>query len=200
MGEGCGQSGCNYKRIHVFVVLLCCWSHHPRPKGGQETALPSSQSSPTLANCLEEHVFLTKRRRWMLERRMVSWISWTIAFYVSWNPFNDLEVFEKKYPPHPCNTLRQHAKLQHLGIKIQLNLTSADARLQKGLGTKVLAVPDRWLPPSWVSMQVKESILDVLRKWLKKGVQLLIVTLSSTGSFFDVQSFWSWNILKSKAQ
>lgn len=121
-------------------------------------------------------------------------ISWTIAFYVSWNPFNDLEVFEN-YPPYPCNTLT-HAKLQHLGIKIQLNLTSANARLQKGLGTKVLAVPDRWLP-SWVrNMQVKESILDIFRcspKMPKKGVQLLIVTLSSADFLmFRVSKPRSW--------
>ena len=45
------------------TCLLCSWAwSHPRREGGQETALPSSQSSPTLANCLEEQVFLTKRK------------------------------------------------------------------------------------------------------------------------------------------
>ena len=134
------------------MCLLCCCAvglTTQDPKGGQETALPSSQSSPTLANCLEEHVFLTKRKAMDVgtkDGQLDQLDNCTLRLMKSlqW-PWS----FREELPsltPYPYNTLTQHAKLQHLGIKIQLNLTSANARLQKGLGTKVLAVPDRWLP------------------------------------------------------
>lgn len=123
------------------VVLLV--SPPKTPKAVKRQPCPPRKVHPLWPTAWRNTSSLQSGRQRMLERRMVSWISWTLALYVSWNPFNDLEVFEN-YPPYPCNTLTQHAKLQHLGIKIQLNLTSANARLQKGLGTKVLAVPDRW--------------------------------------------------------
>lgn len=160
------------------MCLLCCCAvglTTQDPKGGQETALPSSQSSPTLANCLEEHVFLTKRKAMDVgtkDGQLDQLDNCTLRLMKSlqW-PWS----FREELPsltPYPYNTLTQHAKLQHLGIKIQLNLTSANACLQKGLGTKVLAVPDRWLPPSWVrNMQVKDS------------ENALIVTLSSAADF-----------------